>query len=107
MHVVRDDETKQSFMKRGIARKDEKGLEVNARLSTVLDIKSAKCRYHADCQRDFFLDRSDFVSPTRGRPKDRKKEEAFQILCSELEKDDECQFSLTELSEKLNNIAGL
>ncbi|KAE8743752.1 hypothetical protein FOCC_FOCC009627 [Frankliniella occidentalis] len=106
IHCVRTDESKQSFVKRAIERNDDKGTIVHGRLNSVLDIKSAKCKYHADCQVDFFLHRTDFVTPKRGRPRDTKKDAAFETLCAELEKDDECQFSVSDLAKRLDEIAG-
>ncbi|KAK3923564.1 Tyrosine--tRNA ligase [Frankliniella fusca] len=70
------------------------------RLSSVLDLRAANCRYHIDCYRKFHP-----TNNSPGRPWVAGRS-AFEELCQQLEKDSECQFSVTEVTEKLNNIAG-
>ena len=87
------------------SRNDEWGIAVKLRLSTEIDAIAAEIKYHHECQVSFFTDRpfpnennDEGMRRGVGRPIDAAKQEAFEKLCHYICNNDECQYTLQELS---------
>lgn len=99
---VRTLEFKKSVRDRAILRDDALGNIVLARIDSVQDLVAAEGRYHKQCHTDFLSVKSD---RPRGRPEDKKKSETFEKLCEYLENSEVCQFSVTDLINRMNSFA--
>ena len=95
---VRTLEFHDTVLHRASQRNDNWGNDVYARICSVIDVVAAEARYHEDCRLKFFL-MTDGRDAKRGRPKYDAKAQAFKELCHYLDDNDECQYSLPELLE--------
>ncbi len=77
-------------------RHDSWGEQVLLRIRSVSDLVAPEGKYHRGCLTQF---RGRQTDGERGRPCDMLKEESFQKLCLHLDENDECQYSLSELSD--------
>jgi hypothetical protein len=84
-------------------RNDEWGNEVLLRIQSESDLVAAEAKYHRDCAAHFRVVSLQTDSYQIGRPPDSQKLEAFQKLCQYLEENEECQYSVNELSEKMES----
>ena len=62
---------------------------------------AAEAKYHKQCSVRYFSGRIANEN-ARGRPEDAEKQSAFDSLCAFLYENDECQYSLADLEERLN-----
>lgn len=91
-----------SIRRRAVERADEWGNIVCAGMDGIIDLVAAEAKYHSKCYQRFSTKgtlEGDGVSS--GRPKDAKKQEAFQKLWEYLETSEECQFSVGVLHDFL------
>jgi len=95
-----------SIVKCAKDRNDDWGNEVLLRIQTETDLVSAEAKYHHDCALRFRAGRQTDPPSEKGRPPDVTREEAFQKLYACLEDNDECQYSLNELSEIMESFLG-
>ena len=79
---------------------DEWGKSVAVRIQHHLDLVAAEAKYHRDCAQAFFK-RSERSSI--GKPKNEAQEEAFRKLCDFLDQNDESQYSLVDILEKMES----
>ncbi len=89
-------------------RGDQWGLNVSSRVLNAIDLIAAEAKYHHDCYKEFFfISKMDTKSKAAcGRPEDEFKAEAFKKLCSFLDENDECQYSLSELLDHMDGYLG-
>lgn len=80
-------------------RGDDLGKQVKERLSGIIDLVAAEGRYHRDCYSKFLQ-----VSSKGTAPQLNKKDLAFQKICTEIESGEECQYLLSEISERMSQI---
>ena len=84
-------------------RNDKWGDLVLSRVQSSIDLIAAEARYHHQCSKQFFLTKTQGrCKLPRGRPKSNAKSNAFLKLCSYLENNDECQYSMAELLELMD-----
>lgn len=83
-------------------RQDEWGNEVKRRICTLSDLIAAQASYHTDCFTSF---KTITKSNERGRPKIESCATVFDRLCSVLDENDECQYTLDELKNIMLQIA--
>ena len=88
------------MIERAVERGDEWGEIVQARAKSVIDFVAAEAKYHKQCYVKYFCDRISDLS--KGRPEDEEKQHAFDKLCAFLCENDECQYSIAELEERMN-----
>ena len=74
-------------------RGDEIGGKVLCHLATTIDLPAAEARYHNRCCLNFFRPKK----PCLGHINEKKK--AFSILCDILKDNSECQYSISDLEE--------
>ena len=82
------------------ARKDSWGDDIINRISHAHDLVAAKAKYHRNCAQSFLHKR---VKRDASASKHQNREEAFRKLCSFLGNNDECQYSILELMEYMEN----
>ncbi len=100
MYEMRKIPNKESIQHAAAARNDEWGRTVSARVEAVIsDLVAAEARYHTPCYCKFFKMPS---NRKKGRPTDDDSAAAFDRLYSFLRDNDECQYSLEELFDKLS-----
>lgn len=104
VRLIRSSDSARGILKQADKRNDDWGITLKGRINSVHCILAEKARYHDDCRASFFL--TETPKRAKGRPKDPRKNEAFDKLCLELETADECQFSMTYLVNRLNEIGG-
>ena len=75
---------------------------VKSRLLNVIDLVAAERRYHFECYRDF--SRSSLSQ--KGRPKSQSLSVAFAQVHDKIEESDECQYTIKEIQEMLQQISG-
>ena len=98
IYEIRTTTCKQSICSASVARDDEWGHMVGARIEGVIDLVAAEAKYHNSCYVKFFKMPS---NRKRGRPEDDDLAAAFDDLFAFLKENDECQYSVEELHEKL------
>ena len=99
------DDIHQRIKERAKERTDELGKIVLGRVDSVIDLVSAEAMYHKLCQLKFFFTSNDpECVGTQGRPADTAKTEAFAEMCAFLDNEDECQYSVAELHDFMENI---
>ncbi|KAE8742582.1 hypothetical protein FOCC_FOCC011876 [Frankliniella occidentalis] len=114
VHRVETSSSFEKAIRRECARRgqdDTWGAAVQSRISqTILDFPAAEVRYHQDCSLNFRKGRS---APPGGQAKGRRKENQdckkvvhFNNLCNYIDGRDECQYTMTELYEKMTELAG-
>src|SRR5207245_10170708 len=84
-------------------------LEVMSKIDSVIDLVAAEARYHHSCYKPFCRSTSCAPGSNRevekvGRRNDEEKSTAFYDLCDYLRQNDECQYSMSELMEKLQEL---
>ncbi|KAL5246205.1 hypothetical protein ACI65C_013613 [Semiaphis heraclei] len=82
-------------------RNDEWGKEVLKRLNSVMCLVSEESKYHKSCERRFCSTNPVDENKKRGRPQDEDLANAFSNLCDFLKSENECQFRLNFLHEKM------
>ena len=94
----------ENILIRATERNDEFGQTVSTRVQSCIDLISVEPIYHRECRRRLFLHDVHEVcgKRSRGRPDDESKAAAFLKLCSYLDDNDECQYSLGELLELMD-----
>ncbi|XP_029341748.1 uncharacterized protein LOC100571724 isoform X2 [Acyrthosiphon pisum] len=92
---------KQSIIDVANKRNDEWGKEVLKRLNSVICLVSEESKYHKSCERKFCSTNPVDENKKRGRPQDEDLANAFSNLCDFLESENECQFGLHFLNEKM------
>ena len=100
IYEVRTIEMRDNVISRALERGDEWGEVVLARASSVIDFVAAEAKYHKPCYARFFNDK--ISDKSQGRPETEENKYTFDKLCEFLYENEECQFSLAELEEKLN-----
>ena len=93
-------EVRETLIRAAIARGDEWGEVVRARLDAVIDLVAAEGRYHRICFAKFMKAKTERGI---GRPENPIAGEAFQKLCEYIDVNEECQYSLSELLNVMNN----
>ncbi|ELU12775.1 hypothetical protein CAPTEDRAFT_192603 [Capitella teleta] len=78
------------------------GNEVLLRIQTEQDLVSTEAKYHTECYLQFQKGAQERSTRSKGRPREARKEEAFDRLCRFLKENDECQFSLGDLKNQVN-----
>ena len=78
-------------------RNDKWGNDVIDRLQNVYDLVAAESKYHRTCAQSFFKKDYELTST------DSIQQKAFDELCKFLDKNDECQYSLRDLSEYMTS----
>ena len=79
---------------------------VRARVDSVFDLVAAEVRYHNRCHTYFRCgqilsdDDADDRRPV-GRPKHQSANDAFEEMCNYMEGNDDCQYSISELMDKV------
>lgn len=81
------------------ARNDDKGRIILSRVEGEFDLVAAEGRYHNRCFVSLCATSQRYSS---GRPPDVQKHELFLKFCQDLENDDDCQFSLSQLFDRFN-----
>ena len=78
---------------------------VLSRAHTAIYLVAAEAKYHHDCRRAFFLEtgQDKKTKGSHGRLVDEKNSVAFEELCVFLDSNDECQYSLGELVDHVDN----
>lgn len=102
MYEARTLEFKENILLRASKRNDEWVRSVSTRVHSVFYLVTAEAKYHEECRVDFFLCDYPKCPSKRGRSEDETKLKAFQELCSHLDENDECQYSLTVLLNFMN-----
>ena len=88
------------------------GNDVHVRIQNIGDTVAAEVKYHHACQISFHKGWESLQDPMKrhkGRPKgsvDQEKNEDFLRLCDFLDKNDDHQFTLSELEVLLKNFSG-
>ena len=93
--MLKKHEFKDSVFKRIEERCDDWGFTVGIRIDSVIDLVKAEAKYHRVCTRAFFT--STVKNKHAGKPIDSVKHSAFNALCSFLDENEECQYSISEL----------
>ena len=75
-------------------RQDKWGSDVTQRIQHVYDLVAAEAKYHRQCAQLFYK-----IKGNEENQNENQREEAFSKLCQFLDDNDECQYSLQELSE--------
>lgn len=83
-------------------RNDEWGKTVLKRLESVICLVAEEAIYHKSCERKFCKTISSQEKKKRGRPQDEDALKAFSDVCEYIEVENECQFTLQFLYEKMN-----
>ena len=100
---VETTEFRKSILERAAERNDKWGDSVASRVQNTIDLIAVEARYHHECRTQFYLAKSrDESKRPRGRPEDKAKAVAFSNLCTYLDENDECQYSLSELLEQMD-----
>jgi hypothetical protein len=94
VRVILDDSSKENIEKQAISRKDKWGRQVFSRIYTV-KLKDVRPKYHYGCWKSFMRESSNSV----GRPQDNDLCKAMEVIYSYLEQNDDCQFTITELCD--------
>ncbi|KAE9537480.1 hypothetical protein AGLY_006503, partial [Aphis glycines] len=92
---------KTSIMDIANKRNDEWGKEVLKRLNSVMCLVSEESKYHKSCERKFCSTNPVDENKKRRRPRDEDLANAFFNVCDFLESENECQFVLDFLHEKM------
>lgn len=89
---------KQNILDRAKERNDEWGEMVAKRIiEASSDLVAAEAKYHRNCAQDF-LSKSE-TQKSVGKPPVALKQSAFNELCAYLDKNDECQYAVSDLME--------
>ena len=97
-------EFRESVLKHSTERNDKWGDSVTARVQNCIDLIAVGAMYHRECRTQFFLAKTqNECKRSRGRPESEAKSVAFLKLCSYLENNDECQYSMSELLEHMDS----
>ena len=88
-------EFKETVLKRASEREDNWGQSVAQRICLTSDLVAAEAKYHRNCAQDFFT-KTEKVKCV-GKPANTVQECGFIELCSYLDENEECQYSLPEL----------
>lgn len=91
--------TKEEVLKHAKKRKDKWGTEVKSRLAPVHDLVAAEAKFHRTCYFNFIKEENKQDTP--GRPRTTEVHDAMNQIFQFLEESDDCQFSLTELTEQI------
>lgn len=89
-------------------RNDKWGEIVLNRINSSIDLIAADAQYHKNCNARFSKIGSSMpgeLSENVGRPVDKSKLEAFNKLCKFLDENDDCQYLLSDLMEKLSEFS--
>ncbi|KAE9525163.1 hypothetical protein AGLY_014407 [Aphis glycines] len=92
---------KTSIMDVANKRNDEWGKEVLKRLDSVVCLVSEESKYHKSCERKFCSKNPVDKNKKRGKPQDEDLANAFLNVCDFFESENECQFGLNFLHEKM------
>ena len=98
IHEVRTMSCKDSIANAAFERDDEWGHTVLSRVDSVIDLVAAEAKYHGKCFSNFCKLPSERQP---GRPQDNALAEAYEKLFSYLSENEECQYSINELLQKL------
>ena len=95
-------------MKKADERGDEWASDVKLRIQLSSDLVAAEGKYHRCCAQRFYSGRylPNENTSAVGRPANQENCKAFEHLCQYLIKNDECQYSLTELFELYKGYCG-
>ena len=90
-------------------RDDEWGRRVQMRISGFNDLIAPEAKYHRKCKSNFFMMKQNpaikvSVEQTKGRPINEKISALFPQLCSHLESNDECQYTIDELENLIQEM---
>ena len=100
------------YIKNVITKADERGdawgSEVKLRIQLSSDLVAAEGKYHRRCAQLFYKGSSldNTCAGDRGRPLDQDKSKGFEQLCTYLDTNNECQYSITELYELYESFSG-
>ena len=94
-----------SIRSRASSRGDVWGDEVLVRTENVIDLVAAEGRYHRKCYSAFYSARLSALTP--GKPQSSTRHEAFLKLCSFMEAEEDSQFDLQDLIDRLKMISPL
>ena len=89
-----------SLITRAKERNDEWGTDVLVRVEAVNDLIAEEAKYHHDCALEF---RRCIVGKVNEVPGKSHKEQAFDKLIEYLEQNDECQYTLNEITELMDS----
>ena len=89
-------------------RDDNWGRQVQIRISGFNDLIAPEAKYHRKCHSNFFMMKQNPVSKnlvtlTKGRPINEWLSFIFYRLCSYIESQDECQYTIGELEKLMND----
>ena len=93
-------------------RNDEWGEQVLRRTNGIFDLVATEAKYYRRCISYFYGNKQEPTSsyektPARGRPRNQQTENAFKKLCLYLEENDECQYSLQNRKERMDEFLEL
>ena len=100
MYEVRSLTLKDTLLEKAEQRNDDLGRKVAERINSVLCLVAAEARYHQDCYAKFVSNPSSVRK--RGRPHDTNFDAAFQEMCHFIDTSEECQFSVHDLMQNIN-----
>ena len=99
IHQIQSLTIKPTLLKKATTRNDSWGLEVSARIESVLCLVAEEARYHQNCFAKFSSNVS--TNKIMGRPKSQGSVKALQELFNFIDSSDDCQFTLDELMNKV------
>lgn len=104
LHYVRTKEIINTIKEVAVEKKDELCDLVLSRVGDEIDLIAAEARYHGDCFVAFCRQYKRRKQDCSGRPVDNERHEVFLKLCKFMEDDEDCQFSLSMLEEKMETL---
>lgn len=99
MYEIRSVTVRDGILQRCLNRTDKTAEVVARRINSVMCLVAAEARYHNACYSKFLANEP--FSRKRGRPQDDEIDSAFRNVCEFVDNSDECQFTLPELMQKM------
>lgn len=83
---------------------DDWAKEVLRRINSVICLVAEEAKYHKVCERKFCNQFPSIENRKRWRPHDERLANAFSNLCDFIENENECQFSMKMLFDKMEGL---